>query len=250
MRSLKIEKAGTILKIIINRPERLNSLDIHTLCRLRDAWIDFEGDDSLKVAILTGEGERAFCCGADLKELALMSPEQRRQMSRPQGIHKGLDISKPTIAAVNGLALGGGLELALACDIRVASEKARFGLTEIKHGLVPGGGGTQRLPRAIPVALAMEMALTGREIDADEAYRIGLVNRVVAHSQLMNEAISIAEKISEKSLNAIKVIKSLIRKGMDMPLESGLILETIMSRSVRDTSEAKEGIRRFSESRT
>ncbi len=182
------EKKDKIAIITINRPEAMNAIDPETSEELSKAWMDFRDDPSLWVAILTGAGDKAFSAGADLKKmipfLATLSPFERREREEKcpgfGGITRRLNIWKPIIAAINGFCLAGGLEMALACDIRVAAEHATFGLMEVSRGIIPGAGGTQRLPRMIPVAKAMEMILMAQRIDAQEALRLGLVNRVVS----------------------------------------------------------------------
>ena len=181
------EKKERIAIITINRPDAMNSLDGETLEQLNKAWIDFRDDPDLWVAIVTGAGDKAFCAGGDLKNLnryyRSMTPIQRREKAEKEpgvgGITRNLDIWKPIVAAINGHCLAGGLEIALACDIRIAAENATFGLTEVSWGIIPGAGGTQRLPRLTSLSKSLEMILTADRIDAREAMRIGLVSRVV-----------------------------------------------------------------------
>lgn len=247
--SIIYEKREKIAIITINRPEVHNALDYQTLSELEQAWYDFRDDDALWVAILTGAGDKAFCCGADLKEMESISDEERKKRKRPPGIHKGIDIFKPIICGINGLAVGGGLELALASDIRVAAQGARLGLREVCVGLIPTGGGTQRLTRIIPLGIAMEMLLTGRLISADEALQIGLVNKVVPQNELMSECIRYAEKICENAPIAVRSAKESAIRGLSLPLNEGLRLETLLSLFVRETEDAKEGRKAFSEKR-
>jgi enoyl-CoA hydratase/carnithine racemase len=242
------EKHGHIVLIKISRPEVLNALNVETLSKLKESWINFNEDDDAWVAILTGDGE-AFCVGADLKEIASLSPEERLRMKRPGGIHKGVEVLKPVIAAVNGKAYGGGCELALACDIRIASEKASFALTEVSVGLIPGGGGTQRLPRIVPLGVAFELLFTGRSVDANEALKIGLVNKVVPHESLMDESFSLAESICQRAPLAVRAAKEAVLKGLHMPLEYALRLETLFMHDLRQTEDAIEGPRAFAEKR-
>lgn len=243
------EKKGKIAIITINRPEANNALNYQTLKEMEDAWNDFAADNNLWVAILTGSGEKAFCCGADLKEISAMSDEERRTTVRPPGIHKGIEIYKPIICGINGLAVGGGMELALASDIRIAAEGARFGLREVCVGLIPTGGGTQRLPRMVPWCKAMEILLTGKLIDAQEAFKIGLVNKVVPLSQLMDECLKYAEMICENAPLAVRSAKEAALKGLSLSLNEGMKLETQLSRKLRGTEDAKEGPKAFSEKR-
>jgi enoyl-CoA hydratase/carnithine racemase len=247
--SIIYEKKDKIAIIKINRPEVYNALDFKTLKELESAWYDFRDDDNLWVAILTGSGDKAFCCGADLKEIASIPEEERKRMKRPPGIHKGIDIFKPIICGINGLAVGGGLELALASDIRVASEGARFGLREVCVGLIPAGGGTQRLTRIIPFGIAMEMLLTGKLINADESLRIGLVNKVVPLDKLMSACFEYAEKICENAPIAVRSAKESAIRGLSLPLQDGLRVETLLSLHLRETEDAKEGPKAFAEKR-
>ena len=189
-------KEGKTAIITINRPEAHNAINPETYEALSKAFVEFQNDDGLWVAIVTGAGERAFCAGADIRSTLPKLKEAIGQSgTEPPIIMRGLDLWKPLVAAVNGVALGGGLELCLACDIRIASESATFGVPEVNLGLIPAWGGTQRLPRLIPWAKAAELLLTGRPIDAQEAYRIGLVNKVVPLADLMTTAKQMADML-------------------------------------------------------
>lgn len=250
------EKRDRVAVVTIDRPGAMNALDPQTSQELIEAWLDFRDDPELWVAILTGAGEKAFCAGADLKrmgEFLRLSPlerhEQREREAGLGGLPRNLPIWKPIIAAINGYCLAGGLELALACDIRIAAEHARFGLTEVKWGIIPGQGGTQRLPRLIPLGKALEMILTAEPIDAQEAYRWGLVNRVVPLSELVPTAIALAEKICENAPLAVRTAKEAVWRGLDLPLEEGLRLEQFLANLVRDTEDVQEGLRAFREKR-
>ena len=212
------EKREKIALITINRPEAMNAIDMETNQELYDAWIDFRDDPDLWVAVLTGAGDKAFSAGADLKKMVPVTAKQssRERMDREHygpsfgGLTKNLKIWKPIIAAINGICLAGGLEMALACDLRVAVENAIFGLMEVRWGIIPGGGGTQRLPRAIPLVRAMEMILLAERIDAEEALRLGLINRVVCAEDLMPTAIDMAERICEMGPLAVRAAKAAI----------------------------------------
>ena len=252
------EKKGKIAFITINRPEALNAVDVRTNEELREAWRDFRDDTGVWVAILTGAGPKAFSTGADLKALiphqnSLSAIERKQLMDGEMGsfgaITRNFNCWKPLIAAVNGLCLGGGLEMALACDIRVASENASFGLTEPRWGIIPGGGGTQRLPRLIPVSAALEMLLTTRIVDAREALRIGLVSKVCAPDQLLAEAVSTADTICNNGPVAIRAVKEAVLRGVNMTLEDGLRFEASLREFVRATDDAKEGPKAFAEKR-
>lgn len=247
---IEYSKEGRIAVIKINRPEALGAISVKGLQKLHDVLLDLRDDDELWVGIITGTGDKAFSAGVDVKDyLPLVRETKYKKWARPSGILRGLNIWKPLIAACNGLTLGGGLELSLACDIVVASENAVFGLPEVRVGLCPGGGGTQRLPRTIPRRLAAEMLFTGKTIGAQEAYRIGLVNKVVPLEQLMTEARIMAESICEGAPLAVRYIKELIVRGMGLPLEDALLLEADICALVATTEDFTEGIAAFNEKR-
>ncbi|MFC2013649.1 enoyl-CoA hydratase/isomerase family protein [Chloroflexota bacterium] len=246
--SIKYEKEGKIAVFTINRPEALNSMNLETLRELRSLMEDFRDDSDLWVGIITGAGEKAFCTGADIKEtLAFMKETQKSPWAFPATIMRGLELWKPLIAAINGHALGGGLEIALACDIRIASANARLGTPEVTLGIIPGWGGTQRLPRVIPWAKAAELLLTGKPIDAQEAYRIGLVNKVVPLDQLMPTAREYAESICQAAPLAVRAAKEAMIKGSGMTLEEGLRLEHSLIGYTFTTEDFVEGVAAFSE---
>lgn len=251
------EKKEKIAIITINRPEAMNSLDGETLDGLNKAWIEFRDDPDLWVAIITGAGDKAFCAGGDLKNLrqyyGSMTPIQRREKSEKGpgigGITRNLEIWKPIIAAINGHCLAGGLEIALACDIRIAAETATFGLTEVSVGIIPGAGGTQRLPRIISFSKSLELILCAERIDAREALKIGLVSRVVPVKNVMPEAIKTAERICQNAPLAVRAAKEAIYRGLDLPLPEGLRLEQFLAEPIRQTEDAREGPAAFSEKR-
>lgn len=241
------EKKGPIAYVTINRPERLNACDFETYERLADVWQEFRDDPSLRVGILTGSGERAFCAGSDIKaNFVERSAEEPRNTPFPLLF----DLYKPIIAAINGHANGGGLEQILACDIRVAARHAEFGLGEVRLGLLPGGGGTQRLPRLIPLGRALEMLYTGNRIGADEALRLGLVDHVVPIDQLMSKCEEIATEICKSAPLAVQRIKQAALRGLDLPLAEGLKLERELYGSLQRTEDAREGALAFAEKRT
>ena len=218
--------------------------------QLHNAFIDFRDDDELLVGIITGTGDKAFSAGVDIKDyLPFVKRTTDKPWKRPAGIMRELDIWKPLIAACNGLTYGGGLELALACDMMIASENATFALPEVTVGLCPGGGGTQRLPRVIPRRIAAEMLFTGKPIDAQEAYRIGLVNKVVPRDELMTEAKKLAETICQAAPLAVRTAKEAMMRGLDMSLEEGLRLEDDFQRYIMSTKDFEEGITAFREKR-
>jgi E-phenylitaconyl-CoA hydratase len=251
------ETTERIAILTINRPLAMNALDGETLAQLNKAWADFRDNPDLWVAIITGVGVKAFCAGADIKGLSQYynstTAIQRKTKADNEpglgGITRNLEIWKPIIAAVNGYCLAGGLEIALACDIRIASTNATFGLTEVSRGIMPGAGGTQRLSRLIPLGKCLEMILTGDSIDAEEAYRIGLVNKVVPQDQLLPEAMRLAERISRNAPLAVRAAKEAVYRGLDLPLAEGLRLEHFLADPVRQSEDAKEGPRAFFEKR-
>ncbi|MBL7210991.1 MAG: enoyl-CoA hydratase/isomerase family protein [Desulfobacteraceae bacterium] len=251
MDSVIYEIKDKIAYVTINRPHALNACDQPTYNRLAEVWQDFRDNDDAWIAIITGMGERAFCAGSDIKLnfSAVPRTSEAFDHQRKGDLVRGLEIWKPIIAAINGHANGGGLEIALACDIRVASENAQFGLGEVKIGLLPGGGGTQRLPRAVSLCNALWMLYTGDRIDAQEAYRIGLVNRVVPLPELMLTAEAMARKILESGPLAVRAIKQAAIKGLSMPLEDGLRLEQNLFRMLRITEDRGEGTKAFAEKR-
>lgn len=244
------KKEGKIAIITLNRPEAYNAMDQETARELSQVLIDFKDDDSLWVGIITGAGMKAFSAGADVRKLL---PELKRSKgqpwSDPPSILRGLNLWKPMIAAVNGVALGGGMELCLACDIRIAAENATFGLPEVTLGLIPAWGGTQRLPRMIPRAIAAEMLLTGRPINAQEAYRVGLVNKVVPQGELMSTAIQMANMICKPAPLSVRAAKQAMIQGTSMSLTEGLELEKTLCDFATSTEDFTEGCSAFLEKR-
>jgi E-phenylitaconyl-CoA hydratase len=255
--TIRFESLGAVALLTIDRPKVHNALDFETSDALVDAWMRFRDDDALRVAILTGAGERSFCSGADLRGVGdfyktLTSAQRLRRSEQVPGlggITKNLAIDKPIIAAVNGHCLAGGLEIALACDLRIASENASFGLPEVTRGIIPGAGGTQRLPRLVGPERALDLIMTGRRIDAHEAERIGLVTRVVALADLHQEALSVANAIAANGPLAVRAAKAAVWRGLDVPLEEGLRLEQLLAEPVRQSEDAQEGPRAFLEKR-
>jgi enoyl-CoA hydratase/carnithine racemase len=248
--AVNYEKSGRIAIFTINRPEAMNALNMETMRELQKVMTEFRDDPELWVGIVTGAGEKAFCGGADIKDtLPFMREHGRDPWAMPPSIMRGLEMWKPLVAAINGMALGGGLELALACDIRIAADNARLGTPEVTLGLIPGWGGTQRLPRAIPWCKAAELLLTGKLIDAEEAYRIGLVNKVVPQVEVMATAREWAEAICKAAPLAVRAAKEAMIRGSAMTLEEGLRLENSLVASVMSTEDFAEGTRAFVEKR-
>jgi enoyl-CoA hydratase/carnithine racemase len=248
--SLDYEKRGHIAIFTINRPEKMNALSLEVFYRLHDTLVDFRDDPEMWVGILTGAGDKAFSAGADIKE-SLPHMRAHRGDTEPIAptIQLGMNVWKPFIAAINGVAYGGGNELALACDLRIASEHARFSQAEVRLGGLAGGGGTQRLSRMIPRCKVNELLLMGRTIDAREAYRIGLINEVVPHETLMDKAIEWAQEICACGPLAVKATKEAIIRGSDMSLDEGLRLERLLFHQVIASEDFEEGIRAFREKR-
>ena len=246
------EVADRVATITLNRPEALNSLDAESLVELNDAFQRANADAEVRVVILTGTGGKAFCTGSDLKKT--MPPKEsfaELTFGRPKWLYPfaGMEIDKPTICAVNGYALAGGMELALACDIRIASTNAQFGQSEVRVGSIPAAGGTQRLPRMIGRSDAMMMMLTGNSISAEEALRIGLVSRIVPPGDLIAVAREIALRIAENAPLAVRAVKRLVGDGMDMPLFAAIQAEQFALGLLRDSEDRLEGRRAFQEKR-
>ena len=261
-------KEGRIAFVTINRPHAMNAVSYDANAEMFDVWTDFNDDPEVWVAVLTGAGDRAFCAGSDIKDMVNRPPEQaglttgQRESSDSPFQEGGLvhrEIWKPIIAAVNGYCLGGGLEIAMACDIIIAAESARFGVPEIRNvGTYPGSGGIHRLPRHVPMKVAMRMLLTGEHITAEEALRVGLINQIVPDSQLMEAATALADKINENSPIAARVTKELVARSVDLPLEysdtkgrKAWDLDDIVSAKLRESEDYKsqEGPRAFVEKR-
>ena len=248
--SIYYEKEEKVAIFTINRPQVGNTINMEVVRELTKAMIDFRGDPKLLAGIITGAGEKAFSAGADLKDtLPFMKEHRDIRGAFPPTIMRGLEVWKPLIAAINGLALGGGLELALACDIRIASESARFGTPEVGLGLIPGWGGTQRLPRMLPWCKAAELLLMGTIIDAQEAYRIGLINKIVPQSEVMSTAKEWAETICQRAPLAVQAAKEAMVRGSNMRLEAGLLLENSLENYCFSTEDYAEGISAFLEKR-
>lgn len=238
--------------LTLNRPEVMNAMDPQTYQELSNAWIEVRDNPDIWVAIITGAGDRAFTAGADLKSQASAPPPEMWELwatQREQILNRGLEVWKPVIAAINGYCLAGGMTLLFATDIRVAAEHATFEISEVKRGILPANGGTQRALRQLPYPLAMEMLLLGNRIDAQEAYRIGLINKVVPKEQLMPAAEDYARRICENPPLTVQAIKELAVRSQYMHLQDGLRLESAINFAVRQTEDAKEGPRAFAEKR-
>jgi enoyl-CoA hydratase/carnithine racemase len=250
--SIDFEVDGAVAVITINRPEAHNAIDPEHNDALAEAYRRFQDDDALRCAVLTGTG-RSFSAGADLKKLIPQVRETVLAEGAEPWVLGGMtwtaESGKPMIAAVNGHALAGGLELALACDIRICSPNATFGLAETRWAIIPGAGGTQRLPRAVPIGVAVEMILTAEPIDAETALRHGLVNRIVPSEQLLDEARRVAQTIATRGPVAVRAAKEAIYTGLQDGLAAGLAAEQRLLAECMRTEDAAEGPRAFAEKR-
>jgi len=245
------EKKGDIGTITLNRPKSMNALNSQLLRELDDVLTNIDRDDEVKVVTLTGS-EKYFAAGADITEIANINTpvDAHRFLKEAQAVFNKIeDLEKPVIAVISGLALGGGCELILACDLRIAADNATFGQPEIKIGVIPGAGGTQRLPRIIGVTKAKELLYTGDFIDAQEAYRIGLVNKVVPLASLMEEAMKMAMKIARQPGFALKVTKFAVNGGLNMDIKSAMAYEARCFEILFSTEDQREGIKAFVEKR-
>ncbi|MBI4712367.1 MAG: enoyl-CoA hydratase/isomerase family protein [Planctomycetes bacterium] len=237
--------------VTINRPKKLNALNTECINELFDVFENIKNNEAVRVVIITGAGDKAFVAGADVEELSQLNQHTgKAKMHRGQGLFNLIEnLGKPVIAAVNGFALGGGCELALACTIRLCAANAKFGQPEVNLGIIPGYGGTQRLGRLVGKGRAMEMILTGEAIDASEAYRIGLVNKVYPQEQLLTETENVARKIMTRGPLAVKAAMESINRGMEMTLAEGLNLEANLFALLCETGDGKEGMKAFLEKR-
>jgi enoyl-CoA hydratase len=246
-----VEQDGAVLVVTISRPKVLNALDGRTLAELDDVFGDAARRDDVRVVVLTGAGEKAFVAGADINELSVQTPVGGREHARRgQALFNRIErLGKPVIAAVNGFALGGGCELAMACTLRLASSSARFGQPEINLGLLPGYAGSQRLPRLVGRGRALELLLTGVQISAEEALRIGLVNRVVPAAELATEARTLAHAIAAKAPIAVRYILEAVVGGLEMSLADAQDYEATLFGLVSTTDDMREGTKAFLEKR-
>jgi enoyl-CoA hydratase len=249
--NLLVDREGAVAVVTIHRPRVLNALNVQTVDELRRAMVDCGRDESVRVVILTGSGEKAFVAGADINELAVLTPTDGREHALTgQHVFDVIEnLGKPVIAAINGFALGGGCELAMACTLRVAADTARLGQPEIGLGLMPGYGGTQRLARLVGKGRAMEMCLTGAQVSAEEALRMGLVNRVVPAAELMAATRKLADHFARSAPIAMRYIINAVNRGVEMPLAEACQYEATLFGLVASTEDMKEGTRAFLEKR-
>jgi enoyl-CoA hydratase/carnithine racemase len=253
--TILFEVRNQIAFVTFNRPESMNAVNRQMARELVDACKQIEEDSAIRIAIFSGAGEKAFSAGMDLKERSetSFSPIERRQQKLSATIQTQTRavaaITKPTIAAIRGYCVGGGLEFALACDMRVAAEDAKLGLAEVKRGLIPGAGGTQRLPRTVGVAKALEICLTGDNVSGSEAQHLGLVNIAVPAGDVMKAAEDLAVRILKGAPMSVLFIKEAIKKGVELSLDEGFRLESDLSAMIATTEDSKEGPRAFAEKR-
>ncbi|MGD0224358.1 MAG: enoyl-CoA hydratase-related protein [Terriglobia bacterium] len=249
--TLLCDRRNGIGYVKINRPEKLNAMNRKVMAELFDCFQAFQMDEEVRVVILTGSGEKAFVAGADINELASQGPVEGKETSQfgQRVLNLIENLGKPVIAAINGLALGGGCELAMACTLRIAAENARLGQPEVKIGIIPGYGGSQRLPRLVGKSRALELILTGEEITAPEAHRIGLVNQVVPAADLLPAAEKLAQKMTANAPLAIKFALEAVNHGMEMSATEGQFLEATLFGLCCTTADMKEGMRAFLEKR-
>lgn len=250
--SIDITREGHVAVITINRPERRNALDADHYAALSEAWQQVRDDAGIHAAVVTGAGDKAFCAGADIKSFVSrdVALSEHWLTQKDQLLNRGLEVWKPIICAINGACVGGGMTLMMATDIRVAAQGAKLGLAEVKRGIVAANGGTQRIMSQVPYAIAMEMLLLGETIEAEEAARWGLVNRVVPFDDVLPTALDIASRIAANAPLAVQASKELAIRGQDMDLSTGLRMEQMVNKLLHGSEDTTEAKAAFSEKRT
>ena len=248
--TILVERKGPVAILRLNRPEKLNAMNAKMKEEVSAALGDLERDEGVRVAVITGAGEKAFVAGADIAEFAGKTPIDQWQGYGYASLYNVVDrFPKPLLAMINGYCLGGGCELAMACDIRIASDRAQLGQPEINIGIIPGGGGSQRLPRLVGLGKAMRLILTGERVDSRTARDIGLVDEVVPHEELEKRTLDLANTIAEKSPVAVRLAKEAVKASVRMPLDQGLKHEQSLFSIVFSTQDKEEGVRAFLEKR-
>jgi enoyl-CoA hydratase len=250
--TLLVERDGAVAVVTVNRPSVLNALNSQTISDLQRAMYELQQDAGIRAIVLTGAGEKSFVAGADINELAKLSPAEGQQHAQKgQAVFDAIEhLGKPVIAAINGFALGGGCELAMACTIRIAADTARLGQPEINLGIIPGYAGSQRLARLVGKGIALEMLLSGDMVPAARAHEIGLVNKVVPAADLMADAKKLAASLAAKAPLAVRYILEAVNHGLEMPQADAQLLEATLFGLVASTGDMKEGTRAFLEKRT
>lgn len=245
-----VERRGPVAVLTLNRPEKHNAMSHAMKSEIMAALRELDADDRVRVIVLTGAGDRAFIAGADIAEFAGRTAAEQQRMYDAGTVYDALDgVAKPLLAMINGFCFGGGLELAMACDLRIASDRAVLGQTEVDLGIIPGGGGSQRLPRLVGPGSALRLTLTGERIDAREALRLGLVDELVPHADLERRTMALAESIAAKSAVAVRHAKAAIKAAARLPLEAGLRYERMLFTAVISSEDKEEGVRAFLEKR-
>jgi len=248
--TILVAHRGPSALITLNRPDKLNAMSLMMKEEIIRALRDLDADTATRAIVITGAGQKAFTAGADIHEFRERTPMDQWRMYDHGTLYHAVDrTAKPVIAMINGYCFGGGLELAMACDIRIASDRATLGQTEINIGIIPGGGASQRLPRLVGLGIAMKLALTGERIDAKEAQRIGLLDEVVPHARLERRTFEIADRIASKSAVAVRLAKAAIRASARLPLDQGLRYEQSLFALAMSTQDKEEGVEAFLEKR-
>lgn len=251
--AIDLEMENGVAILVLNRPEAMNAIDLETKAMLQEIVTALDSDPAVRAVVVTGAGNKAFCTGSDLKKTAIptgsSAERQFGDAGEPPSLSTSISIEKPTICAINGYAVGGGLELAMACDVRIAADHAQLGLPEVVIGSIPGDGGTQRLPHLVGLGNALYMLMTGKRIGAAEALRIGLVNEVIPLAELRNRAVEIANQIAANGPLAVRAVKRLARASAQLSLADGLELERSYFNLLRDSEDRMEGRKAFGEKR-